>query len=47
MTVYYEVSKCKYIAFIKDLKYVEDRMSIQSNTTYLLGFNQTNELNIN
>ena len=47
MTVYYEVSKCKYIAFIKDLKYVEDRMNLQSNTTYLLGFDKNNELNTN
>lgn len=41
MTVYYEVSKCKYIAFVKDLKYVSDRLDLS--TTYMLGFEEIND----
>ena len=37
MSIYYEVSKCKYIAFIKNLKYLPEKYKNQKNI-YKLGF---------
>ena len=42
MSIYYEVSKCKYIAFIKDLKYIQDK--ITSKPTYKLGFDEDSKI---
>lgn len=43
MSIYYEVSKCKYIAFIKNLKYLPEKYKNQKNI-YKLGFNNSDKL---
>lgn len=48
MTVYYEVCKCKYIAFIRDLSHIPSHI-INSDDSYWLGFkeNSLKDININ